>query len=81
MEPALVVDLLDEVGKVFGDILERLEGHGIDTLDLQCLHEALGVVVGIAPAAHRTDQTMIGKKLTAISENNARTIYGRQRGF
>ena len=45
MEPALIVDLLDEVGKVLGDILESFERHRIDCLDLQCFHEALGLGV------------------------------------
>ncbi|MET4690227.1 hypothetical protein ABIE76_001244 [Sinorhizobium fredii] len=31
MEPAFVADLFDEVGKVFGDVLEGFEGHRIDT--------------------------------------------------
>ena len=46
MEPALVVDLLDEVGKVFSDVLESLERHRIDRFDLQselCLNLGDGV--------------------------------------
>ena len=52
MEPALVVDLLDEVGKVFSDVFEGFEGHRIDRLDLQRFHEAfgLGIIVRIAAA-------------------------------
>lgn len=65
MEPALVVDLFDEVGKVFSDVLEGLEGHRIDRLDLQRFHEAfgLGIIVRIAAAAHRTDQAIGGQCL------------------
>jgi hypothetical protein len=65
MEPAVVVDILDEVGKVFSDIVEGFENDRVNSFDLQRLHEALGlgVVVGIASAAHRADQTLINKKL------------------
>ena len=60
-----VVDLVDEARKVVGDVLERLVGDQVDGLDLQRLHEALrlGVVVGIAAAAHRADQAMGGQQL------------------
>ena len=40
MKPAIVVDLLDEAGKVFCDVLEGLEDHRVDRLDLQRLDEA-----------------------------------------
>ncbi|WOS67253.1 hypothetical protein SFGR64A_30485 (plasmid) [Sinorhizobium fredii GR64] len=65
MEPALVVDLLDEVGKVFGDVLEGFECHQIDRLDLQRFHEALGlgVVIRVSPATHRADQAVGGQCL------------------
>jgi len=61
MEPALIVDAVDEVRKVFGNVGESLERHWIDGLDLQGLHEALGlgIVVGIAPPAHRADEPII----------------------
>ena len=54
MWPALVVNLLDEVGKVFGDVLECLEGYRVNGLDLQRFHEALGlgIVIRVAPATH-----------------------------
>lgn len=54
VEPALVVDLLDEVRKVVGNILEAVEGHGVDCFDLQGFHEALGlgVIIRISPPAH-----------------------------
>src|SRR4051794_21704771 len=60
MESAGVVDLLNEVGKVFSNVLEVLESHRVNRLDLQRLHEALGlgIVVWISPAAHRADQAM-----------------------
>lgn len=34
MQPASVGDLLDEVEKVLGDILEALESHRVDGFDL-----------------------------------------------
>ena len=42
------------------DVLRALEGHGVDALDLQRLHEAFhhGVVVGVATASHRADQAV-----------------------
>ena len=56
-----VIDLLDKAGNVGSDIVESLLGHQVNGLDLQCLHEALGlgIVVGIAAAPHRTDQAMV----------------------
>jgi hypothetical protein len=56
--PALVVDLLDEVGKVLDDVLEAFEGHRVDGFDLQGFHEAFrpGVIIGVASASHRADQ-------------------------
>ena len=60
MEPAAVVDLVDEAWKVFGNVAEGLVGHWIDRFDLHRLHEALrfGVIVGIATPAHRADEAM-----------------------
>ena len=50
VQSAGVVDLIDEAWKVGSDVLEGLIGHGIDGLDLQRLHEALGLgVVGWSP--------------------------------
>ncbi|WP_167514817.1 hypothetical protein [Mesorhizobium intechi] len=37
MEPAFVLDLLDEAGKVINDVVEGFEGHRVDRLDLQRL--------------------------------------------
>lgn len=54
MKSACVVNVLDEVGKVFGQHFECFISHWIDRFDLQRLHEAfcLGIVIGIPPAAH-----------------------------
>jgi hypothetical protein len=58
MKPAFVVDLLDEVGKVLGDVFEAFEGHRVDGFDLEGFHEAFrhGVVIRIASTSHRADQ-------------------------
>ena len=66
MQAPGVVDLIDEVGNIGRDVVEGLIGHQVDGLDLQGLHEALGlgVVVRIAAPAHRTDQPMLMEALT-----------------
>jgi hypothetical protein len=60
MQPAAIVYVIDEVRDVRGGILEALLGHRIVGLDLQCLHDALGIciVVRIAAPPDRADQTM-----------------------
>ena len=66
MEPLGVVDFVDEAGNVRRDVLEGLVGHEVDGLDLERLHEALGlgVVVRIAAAAHRADETVLVQQLS-----------------
>ena len=50
VEPPCVVDLVDEAGKIGGDILESIVVHQVDGFDLQRLHEALGLgVMGWTP--------------------------------
>ena len=68
VQSACVVDVIDEPRKVCSDIFEGLVGHRIDGLDLERLHEALGlgVVVGIAPAAHRSDEAIVGESLPIV---------------
>src|SRR5215813_11795647 len=53
VQPASVVDLVNEAGKIRGDVLECFVVHKIDGFDLQRLDEAfgLGVVVGF-PRRH-----------------------------
>src|SRR4051794_39068979 len=51
VEPARVVDLLDEAGKVVGNVVEGLECHWVDGFDLEHLHEALGLGVVVWVAA------------------------------
>ena len=60
MEPPFVVDLVDEAGKVCGDIVEGVVFGDVDRLDLERFHEAfgLGVVVGISAPAHRADEAV-----------------------
>jgi hypothetical protein len=59
METASVVDFVDEPRKMPADIGEGFLGHRIDGFDLEGLHKTLGlgVVVRIASASHRTDET------------------------
>src|SRR5580692_9665031 len=54
MQSASVVDVFDEGAYVGSGCLDRGVGLGVDFLLLQCSHEALGlgVVVGVAGAAH-----------------------------
>src|SRR5207248_11407324 len=51
--------------KIGGDIFAGLVIHQIDGLDLECLHEALGlgVVVGIAAPPHGTDEAVVGEDI------------------
>lgn len=65
MQSACVVDLIDEARKIGGDIVESLVGHRVDGLDLERFHVALGlgVIVWIAAAPHRSDETMFGEGL------------------
>lgn len=59
MQSSSIVYLLDEDRQSSGNVVEGLVAREIDFLDLQRLHEALrlGIVVGIADAAHRPTQT------------------------
>ena len=63
MQPAGVVDLIDEARKVGGHILEGFVVHQVDGFGLQRFHKTLGlgIVVRIAASAHRADETMLSK--------------------
>src|SRR4051794_24288098 len=78
MKAFAVVDLVEEPRKVGGDVLERLVGGEVDSLDLQRLHEALrlGVVIWIGAAAHRADQAMGGQQLAVDLRRVLRTAIG-----
>ena len=54
MQSLGVIDLIDEVRKIRGDVLERLVRCKVNGFDLQGLHEtlSLGIVVGIGTTAH-----------------------------
>ena len=54
VEPARVVDLVDEVRKVGDDVGERLIVSEIDGLNFERFHEALGlgIVIRVAPPPH-----------------------------
>src|SRR5215510_9317479 len=61
VQPASVVDLVNEAGKIRGDVLECFVVHQVDGFDLQRPDEAfgLGVVVGVSTPAHRADEPML----------------------
>ena len=61
MQTALVVDLFDEAQKVVDDAFERFIGPRIDLLAFR-----FRVVVGIASAAHRSDEA-VGSQQIAIA--------------
>ena len=84
MKPAAVVDYVDETRKVLDDIGEGFEGHRIDGLYFECLHEAFrfGVVVRITAAAHRADEALhhqsiaieLGSVLGGFKRSSQRTV-------
>jgi hypothetical protein len=65
VEPPRVKDVVDEAWEVGRDVLEGLVVHEVHGLDLESLHETLGlrIVVGVAASAHRTDQAVAGKRV------------------
>ena len=56
----MIVNLVEEVGKIGGYVLECFVVHQIHCLDLQRLHEAfrLGVIVRIATVAQGAKEAM-----------------------
>ena len=62
------MDLIDESGKVCGNVVESLVFHEIDCFDLEGLHETLShsVLVRVATPAHRADQPMFGEQLAIV---------------
>ena len=65
MEPN---DLVDEPGKIGGDVLEGLVVHQVHRLDLERFDKALrfGVVVWVATPPHRADQPVLGEQLAIV---------------
>ena len=61
MQPPFVVNLLDEAGQVSCDVFKGFVLGGVDSFDLQRLHEALGVgaVIGVAATAHGADKPVL----------------------
>lgn len=57
VQATLIVNVVDEAGKLLGDFIEGLERHRID---FEGRHEAfhLGVVVWVSAPPHRADQVM-----------------------
>jgi hypothetical protein len=78
MEPACVVDRVDEARKIGGDILKGFVGHQVHRLDLQCFHEALrlGGIVWIAAPAHRADEAVIAEELAVDLRGVLRSAVG-----
>src|SRR5215813_10300211 len=75
VQPASVVDLVNEAGKIRGDVLECFVVHKVDGFDLQRLDEAfgLGVVVGVSTPAHRADEPMLCEQLAVSLAGILRT--------
>src|SRR5262245_31885805 len=75
VQPASVVDLVNEAGKIRGDVLECFVVHKVDGFDLQRLDEAfgLGVVVGVSTPAHRADEPMLCEQLAVSLTGILRT--------
>ena len=65
VQAASVIDLFDEARQFGCYIGEGLKLHWVHSFDLERLHEALslGVVVGIATPAHRTDDPVLDQHL------------------
>ena len=60
VQAALIVNIVDEPGKLFGEFIEVPERHRIDRFDFERFHEALrvSVVVRVSASAHRADEVM-----------------------
>ena len=74
MEPAFVVDLVDEARKRVNDIGERLVAAEIDFLGLERLYKALclGVVIGVAaPLASEVPKPSRNRRRTSCSTGAA----------
>src|SRR3989442_14389741 len=68
VEPALVVDLVDEAWKRMDDVGECLVAAEIHLFGLERLHEALGlsVVIGDTAPPHGAAQAMVAKHLPVL---------------
>src|ERR1700686_721157 len=73
-----IIDVFDEARQRRDDIVESLVLHQVDLLDLECLHEALGlgVVVWVAASTHRTLEAVLGKLGAIIFGGIVRTAIG-----
>src|ERR1700687_5854622 len=74
MESASVVKLIDEAGKISGNVLEGFVCHQIHGFNLQCLHEAfsLGIIIGIAAPAHGTYEAVLAQNRAIVFGGNRR---------
>ncbi len=71
----MIVNLVEEAGKVDGYVLECFIVPQIHGLGLQCLHKSfrLGVVVRIAAAADGANEAMCSEQLPVIGRRLLRT--------
>jgi hypothetical protein len=71
VEPARVVDLVDEARKIGCDIGEGFIGHQVYRLHFERFHEALGfgVVVGIARPAHAALKASLGEPCRVLARS------------
>ena len=67
-----IIDIFDEARQRASDVIESLVLHQVDLLNLECLHEALGlgVVVWVAASTHRTDEAVLGELGAVIVANS-----------
>jgi hypothetical protein len=58
-----IIDVFDEAWQRGSDVIESLVLHQVDFLNLERLHEALGlgVVVWVAASTHRTVEAVLGE--------------------
>src|SRR5438067_6923617 len=73
-----IIDIFDEARQRASDVIESLVLHQVDLLDLECLHEALGlgVVVWVAASTHRTLEAVLGELGAVILSSVLRTAIG-----
>src|ERR1700756_5078867 len=73
-----IVHIFDEARQRAGNVIESLVLHQVDLLDLEGLHEALGlgIVVWVAASTHRTLEAVLGKLGAIIFSGILRTPVG-----
>src|ERR1700730_13544937 len=71
----MIVNLVEEAGKIGGYVLECFVVQHIHCLEIELLHEAfrLGVIVKIATVAHGANEAICGEELSVIGRRILRT--------